>query len=186
LASLFAVDAFGGGFVVQGFLVFWFARRFGASAELMGVVLFAAGLLQAGSSLLAGWFARRLGLLRTMVFTHLPSNLLLAAVALMPTLGWAIAVLLARFALSQIDVPARQAFVAAIVEPAEITTAAAYTNSARYVGRPAGPVLAGALMQRTVLAAPFFAAAAIKIGYDVVLFAAFRHVEVGRSAQHSV
>jgi len=96
LAGLFAVDAFGGGLVVQSFLVFWFHRRYGASTELMGVVLFAAGLLQAGSSLVAGWLAPRLGLLRTMVYTHLPSNVLLAAVPFMPDVVWAVAILLAR------------------------------------------------------------------------------------------
>lgn len=176
LAGLFAVDAFGGGFVVSSFLVFWFARRYGASPQLMGVVFFAAGLLQAASSLAAGWIAPRIGLLQTMVFTHLPSNLLLAAVPFMPTLGWSVALLLARFALSQMDVPARQAFIAAVVEPYERTAAAAYTNTARYVGRPAGPTIAGALMQRTALAAPFLAAGVIKVGYDLVLYAAFRHV----------
>ena len=114
-----------------------------------------------------------------MVFTHIPSNVLLAAVALMPSLGWAVAVLLARFALSQMDVPARQAFVAAIVEPSERTAAAAYTNTARYVGRPAGPAIGGALMQGTALAAPFLAAGAIKLGYDLVLYGTFRRTAQG-------
>jgi predicted MFS family arabinose efflux permease len=179
LAGLFALDAFGGGLVVQSFLVFWFHRRYGASTEVMGVVLFAAGLLQAGSSLVAGWLAPRLGLLQTMVFTHLPSNILLAAVPLMPNLGWAVAILLARFALSQMDVPARQAFIATIVEPSELTAAAAYTNTARYVGRPAGPALAGILMQRTVLAAPFLVAGLVKVAYDLVVYATFRHATGG-------
>jgi hypothetical protein len=179
LAGLFALDAFGGGLVVQSFLVFWFHRRYGASTELMGVVLFAAGLLQGGSSLVAGWLAPRLGLLQTMVFTHLPSNVLLAAVPLMPNLGWAVAILLARFALSQMDVPARQAFIATIVEPSELTAAAAYTNTARYVGRPAGPALAGILMQRTVLAAPFLVAGLVKVAYDLVVYATFRHATGG-------
>jgi predicted MFS family arabinose efflux permease len=165
--------------VVQSFLVFWFHRRYGASTELMGVVLFAAGLLQAGSSLVAGWLAPRLGLLQTMVFTHLPSNVLLAAVPLMPNLGWAVAILLARFALSQMDVPARQAFIATIVEPSELTAAAAYTNTARYLGRPAGPALAGILMQRTVLAAPFLVAGLVKVAYDLVVYASFRHATGG-------
>lgn len=175
LASLFAVDAFGGGLVVQSFLVFWFARRFGASTELMSVVLFAGGLLQAGSSLVAGWLAPRLGLVRTMVFTHLPSNVLLAAIAFMPDLGWAVALLLVRFALSQMDVPARQAFIAAIVAPSERTAAAAYTNTARYAGRPAGPAVAGVLMQRIAIGAPFLAAGAVKVVYDLMVYAAFRH-----------
>jgi predicted MFS family arabinose efflux permease len=183
LAGLFALDAFGGGLVVQSFLVFWFHRRYGASTELMGVVLFAAGLLQAGSSLVAGWLAPRLGLLQTMVFTHLPSNVLLAAVPLMPNLGWAVAILLARFALSQMDVPARQAFIATIVEPSDLTAATAYTNTARYLGRPAGPALAGILMQRTVLAAPFLVAGLVKVAYDLVVYASFRHATGGERGQ---
>jgi MFS family permease len=174
LAALFAVDAFGGGLVVQSFLVFWFHRRYGASTELMGTVFFAAGLLQAGSSLVAGWLAPRVGLLQTMVFTHLPSNVLLAAVPFMPTVGWAVAILLARFALSQMDVPARQAFIAALVQPSERTAAAAYTNTARYLGRPAGPALAAVLMQQTVVAAPFLAGGLVKVAYDLVVYAAFR------------
>jgi predicted MFS family arabinose efflux permease len=182
LAALFAVDAFGGGLVVQSFLVFWFHRRYGASTELMGAVLFAAGLLQAASSVVAGWLAPRLGLLQTMVFTHLPSNVLLAAVPLMPNVGWAVAILLARFALSQMDVPARQAFIAAIVEPSEMTAAAAYTNTARYIGRPAGPALAGVLMQRTVVA-PFLVAGLVKVAYDLVIYVAFRRAAAGESSQ---
>jgi predicted MFS family arabinose efflux permease len=183
LAGLFAVDAFGGGLVVGSFLVFWFHRRYGASTELMGAVFFAAGLLQAASSLVAGWLAPRLGLVQTMAFTHLPSNVLLAAVPLMPNVGLAVAILLARFALSQMDVPARQAFIAAIVEPSEMTAAAAYTNTARYLGRPAGPALAGALMQQTVLAAPFLAAGVVKVAYDLIIFAAFRRTLEDDEAQ---
>jgi MFS family permease len=182
LAALFAVDAFGGGLVVQSFLVFWFHRRYGASTELMGTVLFAAGLLQAASSLLAGWLAPRLGLIQTMVFTHLPSNILLAALPLMPNVGWAVAILLARFALSQMDMPARQAFIAAIVEPSEMTAAAAYTNTARYIGRPAGPALAGVLMQRSVVT-PFLVAGLVKVAYDIVIYAAFRRAVSGEGGQ---
>lgn len=178
LAALFAVDAFGGGLVVQSFMVFWFQRRFGASIELMGVVFFAAGLLQAASSLAAPILARSIGLLNTMVFTHLPSNLLLASVALMPSLPLAIAALLGRSVLSQMDVPARQAYIAALVNPEERLAAAAYTNSARYAARPLGPVGAGALMQETAIAAPFLAAGAVKVLYDIALFVMFRRVVV--------
>ncbi len=174
LAVLFAVDSFGGGLVVASFIVFWFERRYGASTEVMSVVFFAAGLLQAGSSLLAGWIAARLGLLETMVFTHIPSNLLLAAVPFMPNLGLAVVLLLARFGLSQMDVPARQAFLAWLVDPHERVAAAAYTNTARYISKPAGPTVAGALMQRTSLAAPFVAAGAIKVAYDVTIYLVFR------------
>jgi hypothetical protein len=174
LATLFAVDAFAGGLVVQSFIVFWFHRRFGASTEVMGLVLFAAGLLSAASSIAAGWLGPRIGLLETMVYTHLPSNVLLAAVALMPNLGAAIAVLLARFALSQMDVPARQALIATVVAPAERTAAAGYTNTARYVGRPIGPVVAGVVMQRVAVAAPFLIAGGVKVVYDLVIFASLR------------
>jgi predicted MFS family arabinose efflux permease len=119
LALLFGLDAFAGGFVVSTFLVFWFGRRFGASAELMGLVLFCSGLLQALSSIASGWIATRIGLLTTMVFTHLPSNILLILIPVMPTLGSATAMLLLRSTLSQMDVPARQACVTALVDPEE-------------------------------------------------------------------
>jgi MFS family permease len=175
LAGLFALDSFAGGFVVQTFLVFWFGEKFGASPELMGTVFFVAGLLQAASSVIAARVGVRFGLLNTMVFTHLPSNVLLIAVPFMPTLASAIAVLLARYALSQMDVPARQAFVAAVVEGKDRTGAAAYTNTARYVSRPAGPFVAGALMS-TAIAAPFVVAGSLKIVYDVTLYATFRRV----------
>ena len=181
LAELFAVDAFAGGLIVQSFVVFWFHRRFGASTEVMGLVLFATGLLSAGSSIVAGWLGPRIGLLETMVFTHLPSNLLLIGVALAPNLGAAIALLLARYALSQMDVPARQALLATIVQPDERTAAAGYTNTARYVGRPGGPAVASALMQRVAVGAPFVVAGAVKVAYDLTVFAAFRrHPEVRR------
>jgi len=175
LAGLFALDSFAGGFVVQTFLVFWFGEKFGASPELMGTVFFVAGLLQAVSSVIAARVGLRFGLLNTMVFTHLPSNVLLIAVPFMPTLASAIVVLLARYALSQMDVPARQAFVAAVVEGKDRTGAAAYTNTARYVSRPAGPLVAGALMS-TAIAAPFVVAGSLKIVYDVTLYATFRRV----------
>ncbi|MFL5768331.1 MAG: MFS transporter [Actinomycetota bacterium] len=175
LSALFALDSFAGGFVVQTFLVFWFGEKFGASPELMGTVFFVAGLLQAVSSVIAARVGIRFGLLNTMVFTHLPSNVLLIAVPFMPTLVSAIAVLLARYALSQMDVPARQAFVAAVVEGKDRTGAAAYTNTARYVSRPAGPFVAGALMS-TAIAAPFVVAGGLKIVYDVTLYATFRRV----------
>src|SRR5262249_19694849 len=125
LAALFALDAYGGGFVVQTFLVYWFHRRYGATTEQMGLVFFGAGLLQAASSIVAGRIASKIGLLNTMVFTHLPSNILLMAVPFSPVFGGAVALLLARFALSQMDVPARQAYVVTIVDPSERTAAAA-------------------------------------------------------------
>ena len=173
LAALFGLDAFAGGFVVSTFLVFWFGRRFGASAELMGLVLFCSGLLQALSSIASGWLATRIGLLPTMVFTHLPSNLLLAAIAFAPTQETSIALLLARSLLSQMDVPARQGYVVALVDPSERTAATAYTNGARYAARPFAPLLIGPLL--TIgLGAPFVAAGALKSVYDVSLYSLFR------------
>ena len=177
LASLFAVDAFAGGFVVTVFIVFWFERTFGASLELMSAVFFAAGLLQAASSIAAATVGARFGLLNTMVFTHLPSNILLIMVPLMPTLSLAILVLLARFALSQMDVPTRQAYIAAMVDPEERTAAAATTNTARYVARPFGPLVGTALM-RVALGAPWVVAGSLKSVYDLVLWRMFKKVEL--------
>jgi len=178
LAALFALDAFAGGFIVGSFIVFWFGRQFGAGPELMGLVFFGVGLLQAGSSVAAGWLGARIGLLNTMVFTHLPSNLLLALIPFAPTLGLAIGMLLARSALSQMDVPARQAYVAALVDPAERTAAAGYTNAARHVVRPAGPALASASMAMAA-GIPFLVAGGLKAVYDVVLYFTFRDVRLG-------
>jgi len=176
LAALFGMDSFAGGFIVQTFIVFWFGRKFGASPASMGLVFFVAGLLQAGSSIASGRLASRIGLLNTMVLTHLPSNVLLVLVPFMPTLGWAVAAMLARYALSQMDVPARQAYVVAMVDPRERTAAAAFTNTARYVTRPFGALGAGALMERVALGSPFVVAGALKIAYDVWLYATFRKV----------
>jgi MFS family permease len=178
LSALFAVDAFAGGFIVQTFVVFWFGRQFDAGAEVMGLAFFAVGVLQAGSSIVAGWLGARIGLLNTMVFTHLPSNLLLALVPLAPTLGIAIALLLARSALSQMDVPARQAYVAALVDPAERTAAAGYTNAARHLVRPLGPVLASVSMGMAA-GIPFLVAGGLKAAYDLALYATFRRVRLG-------
>jgi MFS family permease len=181
LAGLFAVDSFGGGFVVQSFVAFWLTRRFDATTAVVGVVFFAVGLLQAASFLAASRLGERFGLLPTMVFTHLPSNLLLVALAFAPNLAVAIGLLLARVTLSQMDVPARQAYVMALVGPGERTAAAAYTNTARYVTRPAGPLLAGAA-STVALGLPFAIAGAIKSGYDLILWAWFRHVPVREEA----
>ncbi len=175
LCALFAVDSLGGGFVIQAFVAYWFSARFGAPIGVIGVVFFASGLLQAVSFLAAIRLSERFGLLRTMVFTHLPSNLLLIAVAFAPGFGWAAGLWLARVSLSQMDVPARQAYVMALVDPGEQTGAAAYTNTARYLTRPLGPVLAGA-SQSLALGLPFLLAGIIKTGYDLALWRWFRHV----------
>ncbi len=156
------------------FIVFWFERKFGASQELMSVVIFVTGLLQAGSSIVAARVGARYGLLRTMVFTHLPSNVLLLLIPFMPSLATAIATLLGRSALSQMDVPTRQAYVSAMVDPEERTAAAAFTNTARYVARPFGPAIGTALMQHVAFGAPFVAAGALKSVYDLALWRVFR------------
>jgi MFS family permease len=178
LASLFALDAFAGGFVVQTFIVFWFGRQFGADAELMGLVYFAVGLVQAASSVAAGWLASRIGMLNTMVFTHLPSNVILALIPLAPSLVLAVLLLLARSALSQMDVPARQAYVAALVDPAERTAAAGYTNAARHLARPAAPALASVSMALGS-GLPFLIAGSLKAAYDIALYFTFRRVRLG-------
>lgn len=177
LAGLFALDAFAGGFIVGSFIVFWFGRQFGADAELMGLVFFGVGLLQAASSIAAGWLGDRIGLLNTMVFSHLPSNVLLMLIPLAPTLPVAIGLLLARSVLSQMDVPARQAYVAALVDPAERTAAAGYTNAARHLVRPLGPALASASMGMGA-GLPFLVAGGLKAVYDIALFLTFRSVRL--------
>ena len=177
LAALFALDAFAGGFIVQSFLVFWFGRQFSADAQVMGVVFFGVGLLQAASSVIAGWLAARFGMLNTMVFSHLPSNVLLALIPFAPSLEVAVLLLFARSALSQMDVPARQAYVAALVDPAERTAAAGYTNAARHVVRPAGPILASASMGMAA-GLPFLIAGGLKAVYDVALYFTFRRVRL--------
>jgi MFS family permease len=178
LAVLFGLDSFAGGFAVQAFVVFWFGRKFGASTELMATVFFISGFLQAASSILASGLGRRFGLLNTMVFSHLPSNVLLMLIPLAPTLPLAIAAWWGRTALSQMDVPTRQAYVAAMVEPDERVPAAAFTNTARYVVRPVGPALSGALMQSVALGAPFIVAGSLKIVYDAAIFLTFRRVRL--------
>jgi len=175
LAALFAVDSLAGGLVVQAYVAYWLGVRYGASTAVIGAVFAVMGLLQAGSFLAAPLIAARVGLLATMVFTHLPSNLLLAAVPFAPNLNVAIALLLARTCLSQMDVPTRQAYVMALVPPAERTPAAAVTNTARYVTRPVGPALAG-LLQPLGLALPLVLAGTAKSAYDLALWRLFRPV----------
>jgi MFS family permease len=177
LSALFALDSLGGGFVPQTFIAYLFARKYDASPQTLAIVFFAIGILQALSFQAAVRLAARIGLLRTMVFTHLPSNLLLIAVAFAPDLASAIALLLARFALSQMDVPTRQAYVMAVVDPSERTAAAAYTNTARYLTRPVAPLIAGATLRGT-LGAPFLIAGALKSVYDLGLYLTFRTVAV--------
>jgi predicted MFS family arabinose efflux permease len=177
LSALFALDSFGGGFVVQSFLAYWFALKFGTSHQELAILFLVIGFLQAASFQIAVRLAGRIGLLRTMVFTHLPSNVLLAAIAFAPTFAVAVVLLLARYALSQMDVPARQAYVAAIVDPSERTAAAAYTNTARYTTRPIGALLGGASLT-IALGTPFIIAGVVKSVYDAAFYALFRDVKV--------
>jgi MFS family permease len=173
LAGLFALDSFGGGFVTQAFIAYWFTETYGTSPELLGVAFFAMGILQALSFQVAVRLAGRVGLVNTMVFTHLPSNVLLASIPFAPNEAAAFALLFARFALSQMDVPTRQAYVVGVVDPEERTAAAAYTNTARYVTRPLGPLVAAPIMQVS-LGAPYVIAGALKSVYDLALYRAFR------------
>jgi predicted MFS family arabinose efflux permease len=186
LSGLFAVDAFGGGFVIQAYIAYWFRLKFGVSVEALGAIFFCVGMLQTLSFFAASRIASKVGLLNTMVFTHIPSNLLLASIPLAPTLGTAIAVLFGRYALSQMDVPTRQAYIANLVDPEERTAAAAYTNTVRYAVRPLGPVLAGA-GQKITLGMPFFLAGGIKTAYDIALWLWFRNISLpeGEEAEAS-
>jgi MFS family permease len=180
LSALFAIDALGGGLVINAVIAYWLHVRFGAPANVLGPALAAIALLQAISYEVSGRLANRIGLIRTMVFTHIPSNILLLLVPLSPTLPWAIGLLLARFSLSQMDVPARQAYIVSIVPPAERAGAVAFTGLVRGLGQSAGPLLAGAAIQGAVLGLPFFVAGTLKLVYDLSLYAAFR----SRPAQH--
>jgi MFS family permease len=184
LSILFALDSFAGGLVVQSIMAYWFARRFGLPPEILGAIFFGANLLAGLSALAAARIARRIGLLNTMVFTHLPSNILLILVPLMPTLPLAIAVLLLRFSISQMDVPTRQAFVIAAVEPSERTAAAGITGVARTTGAALAPLAAMPLIATlTYDWLPFVAAGALKIVYDVALLWSGRKVELQMSAK---
>jgi predicted MFS family arabinose efflux permease len=185
LAALFSLDSFAGGFAVQAFVAFWLAQRFDASVGVIGVTFFAFGVLQTVSFLSSGRLAERFGMLPTMVFTHLPSNLVLVAVAFAPNLPVAIALLLVRVVLSQMDVAPRQAYVMALVEPSERTGAASVTNTARYLTRPAGAVLAGAT-QSVALGFPFVIAGSLKSVYDLVLWRWFRRVPLPDHEEVSV
>jgi MFS family permease len=175
LSALFMLDAFGGGFVVQSLIAYWFHLRFGADPGVIGGALFGANLLAGISSLAAARIAARIGLIRTMVFTHLPSNVLLIMVPLMPTLPLAVVVLLARFSISQMDVPTRQSYTMAVVEPDERSAAAGVTGIARSIGAAAAPLAAAPLIGGVVLASlPFIISGSLKIVYDLLLYRSFR------------
>jgi len=178
LSALFAIDAFGGGFIPQSLMAYWFHVQFGVEPAVLGAIFFAANLLAAVSSLSAARIAARFGLINTMVFTHIPSNLLLILVPLMPTLPLAIAVLLLRFTLSQMDVPTRQSYVMAVVEPDERSAAAGITGIARTTGAAISPSFSSVLMASVGYAAlPFYLAGGLKIVYDLLMYREFSAVK---------
>ena len=176
LTTLFSLDAFGGGFVVQSLLVLWLARRFGLSADRIGAVLFATGLLGALSQLASARLASRIGLVRTMVYTHLPANELLVIAGIVPHAGAAVGCLLARALLSQMDVPARQAYVMAVVPPEERAAAATLTAVPRSLASALPPLVVGMMLDRSVFGWPLVCGGVVKAIYDVLLLVQMRHV----------
>lgn len=178
LSALFSLDAFAGGFIVQSFVAYWFYVRFSAEPALLGAIFFGANLLAGISALSAARLAKRIGLINTMVLTHLPSNVLLMLVPLMPTLPLAIALLLVRYSISQMDVPTRQSYTMAVVAADERSAAAGVTGVARTTGAALSPSIAGALLnQAALLSAPFLIAGGLKIIYDMLLYHSFKSTE---------
>jgi MFS family permease len=177
LTALFSLDSFGGGFLTDALVSYWFFRRFGLSEHDLGVVFFVVHLLNAVSHLGAAWLARRIGLVNTMVFTHLPSNLVLMAVPFAPSAKFAILLFFAREALVEMDVPTRQSYVAALVKPGERTFASGITNLARNVFWAIGSATAGLLMQGLSFSAPLLVGGGTKLFYDLLLFKSFRSMK---------
>jgi predicted MFS family arabinose efflux permease len=178
LSALFALDSFAGGLIVQSIVAYWFYVRFGVEPAVLGSIFFGANILAGISALSAAWVSARIGLINTMVVTHIPSNIFLMLVPLMPTLPLAIAVLLLRFSISQMDVPTRQSYVMAVVSPDERSAASGITGVARTTGASLSPVLTGLLLANPVLfSVPFFLAGGLKIVYDLALYRSFRAVK---------
>jgi len=177
LAGLFALDAFSGAFIVQSIVAYWFYLRYQTDLNALGGIFFGTNLLAALSFLAAPAIARRIGLLNTMVFTHLPSNILLLFVPLMPNVEWAVAVLLIRHLLSQMDVPTRQSYTMAVVDADERTAAAGVLSVARNAGAAIAPMFTGAILAVPALGLPFLLAGGIKVIYDLWIFAVFRHIK---------
>ncbi|MBC7811796.1 MAG: MFS transporter [Burkholderiales bacterium] len=177
LSALFMLDSFGGSLVLQSILAYWFHVKFGVDAAALGGIFFGANLFAGLSALAAARIAARFGLINTMVWTHIPSNILLMLVPLMPTLELAIIVLLIRFSISQMDVPTRQSYIMAVVDPDERSAAAGITTIVRSLGSSFGPRITGALFAAGLFSAPFFIAGALKIVYDVALYRSFKAVK---------
>ncbi len=177
LSALFSLDAFAGGFVLQSIVAYWFHTRYNVQPAALGAIFFGANVLAGLSALSASWVASRIGLIRTMVFTHIPSNILLILVPLMPNLALAVAVLLLRFSISQMDVPTRQSYTMAIISPEERSAAAGLTGIARTTGASLSPVLSGPLLASpALLNVPFLLSGGIKIIYDLLLYRSFRNL----------
>jgi MFS family permease len=177
LSALFSLDAFAGGFVMQSIVAYWFHVKFRVPPVLLGGIFFGANILAGLSALAAAWVASKIGLIRTMVFTHIPSNILLILVPLMPDLTTAIAVLLLRFSISQMDVPTRQSYTMAVVSPDERSAAAGITGIARTIGASLSPIFTGPLLAHaSFISFPFFISGFLKIGYDLLLYRAFRSI----------
>lgn len=175
LSALFALDAFAGGFIVQSMVAYWYSVRFGADVDAIGAIFFGANILAGVSALLAARIAAHFGLINTMVFTHIPSSVLLMAVPLMPTLPLAVFVMLLRFSISQMDVPTRQSYTMAVVAPDERSAASGVTSIARSLGAAASPALSGVLLTSVLtFSAPFFIAGGLKIVYDLLLYRNFK------------
>jgi len=178
LSALFSIDAFAGGFVMQSILAYWFHVRFNVQPAILGSIFFGANILAGLSALTAAWVASKIGLIRTMVFTHIPSNILLILVPLMPNLSLAIALLLMRFSISQMDVPTRQSYTMAVVAPDERSAAAGITGIARTTGASLSPVFTGPLLANAALLnLPFFLSGGLKIVYDLMLYRSFRAIK---------
>jgi MFS family permease len=178
LAALFSLDAFAGGFVVQSLVAYWFTKRFGVDPAVLGAIFFGANILAGLSALSAAWVASKIGLLNTMVLTHLPSNILLILVPLMPNLPLAIAMLMLRFSISQMDVPTRQSYTMAVVSPDERSSASGITGIARTIGASLAPTLTGMLLANPVLiGVPFFISGGLKIIYDLIIYRSFRAIK---------
>ena len=183
LAALFSIDAFGGGFIVQSLLALWLFERFELSIRTAGTIFFWTGVLSAFSYLLAVRISKRIGLVNTMVFTHLPANVFLILIPFLPTLAWVIVLLLLRSALSQMDVPTRSSYVMAVVTPSERAAAASMTAVPRSLASSASPFLAGYLLSVSAFGWPLIIGGAIKIVYDVLLLAMFRRVRPPEEAE---
>lgn len=179
MTALFGVDAFAGGMIIRTFTAYWFAIRFSPTIEVLGLVFFAANAASAVSYLPAAKLAHRLGLVKTMVYTHIPSNILLVAMAFSPTFEFAVVLFVARMSISQMDVAPRQQFVVSVVAPYERTAAAGITNTARNLAQAGGPFVIGPVVLATMIGGPFVLAGLLKLAYDVSLLRAFGATKVG-------